>query len=70
MSVNKWDEPNVSIGEKPILMESNITVFGTVKGEKYSIFRYDSLRNVPNSDDFVNSNYDYVYNFTAESESY
>jgi len=69
MSVNLWDEPNLSMGEKPIEMKSNITVFDTEVGKQYQIFRYDDLNNVPYGD-YQDSKYSYVYYFTAEKNTY
>ena len=33
MNVNRWDEPNISTGEKPVQLTANITVYGTEEGK-------------------------------------
>ena len=73
LSVNRSDEPNVSLGETAVNLKGTVTVSNLTPGKKYVLLRFDDLSNVPTSGDaaaFLASRYDYMTAFTAESATW
>lgn len=68
LSVNAWDEPNVTLGESPELLNAAITARSLKPGTEYVLLRYTDYESVPDSD-FMNSSADEVARFVAESSS-
>lgn len=73
LNVNIPNEPNVSIGEKPVMMQGTVTIYDLVPGRDYALLRYNSYKNVPTSGDsqtFLKSNYHRSYEFKANNSTY
>lgn len=47
ISLTRWDEPNVTLGEAPTMLEAAITVSSLSPGKKYVLLRYDDHTKVP-----------------------
>lgn len=47
LSVDVYDEPNVSQGASPVLMNAAITVSGLQSGESYMLLRYNDYESIP-----------------------
>ena len=47
LTVDQWDEPNVSQGEAPRQMHARLLVSGLTKGQKYAILRFDDVGKMP-----------------------
>jgi hypothetical protein len=73
LKVDKSDEPNLSLGASPVLMQGTITVFNLVPDRNYVLLRYKSYTEVPSSGDvkaFLESKYYKRYNFKATDSAY
>lgn len=60
MTVERWDEPNVSLGAEPVPMRAAVTVTGLERGRTYALLRYDSVQDLPASGgvgEYLASNY-------------
>jgi hypothetical protein len=68
LSVDRWDEPNVTLGEPPVLLNANITVESLTPGEDYALLRYNNYALVPSSDFDPDGASSTVY-FTASGSS-
>ena len=66
VSLNRWDEPNVSIGESPVLLNATIKVEGLQPGARYALLRYNNYATVPASG-FSPSNASAVTYFAASA---
>ncbi len=64
LSVDRWDEPNVTLGEQPVMLHANATVSGLNIGSRYALLRYDGYRHLPSAN-FSPINADAVFYFTA-----
>jgi len=64
LSIDSWDEPNVTIGEAPIQLNATIRVSLLTVGRSYLLLRYDDYRKVP-SRDFHNSSFNSARSFVA-----
>lgn len=64
LAVDRDDEPDTRSGEKPVLMKGTVTVTGLASGQKYSIYRWNSVK----------AAFDYsvtpVHTFTADSTTF
>jgi hypothetical protein len=47
LTINRWDEPNVSIGESPATITATIKIDSLVIGENYALLRYNTFSSVP-----------------------
>ncbi|CAF4582435.1 unnamed protein product, partial [Rotaria sp. Silwood2] len=73
LKVDRSNEPNLSLGAKPVLMQGTVTVFGLVFGRNYVLLRYKSYTEVPSSGNataFLNSKYYKRHNFRATNTTY
>ncbi len=73
LEINLSDEPNLSIGDPPVLMQGTITVFELESDQDYVLLRYDSHKHVPTSGDvqtFLRSKYSERHDFRANSDIY
>jgi len=68
LTLDKWNEPNVSIGESAIMMKSKINIDSLNIGTKYALLRYNNYTSVPSSG-FNPSNASSVVYFTATASS-
>ena len=68
LSVNRSNEPNVSLGEKAKNLKGTITVSALTPGAKYALLRYDDVAKMPTSGGsavYLASDYDYKTEFIA-----
>ncbi len=49
LSINRWDEPNVSIGEAPESITATIKIDSLTAGENYALLRYNVFALIPSS---------------------
>ncbi|CAF1148962.1 unnamed protein product [Didymodactylos carnosus] len=73
LSVNSWDEPNISRGAKTKLLQGTVVVSNLRPNQKYVLLRYDDYKVVPtsgNESKFLNSKYDYRYDFQANGDTW
>lgn len=49
ITVERWDEPNVSLGADPAQMKASVTVSGLNKGRTYALLRYNGFQDVPSN---------------------
>lgn len=49
LTINRWDEPNVSIGESPATITATIKIDSLIIGESYALLRYNTFSSVPSS---------------------
>ena len=49
LTIDRWNEPNVSIGELPVLVNAKITIDSLTLGNKYALLRYDNYTTVPST---------------------
>jgi hypothetical protein len=66
LSINRWDEPNVTLGESPVQLNATATISDLNIGSKYALLRYNNYTSVPSSN-FNPLNADEVFYFTAAS---
>ncbi|MFM2375911.1 MAG: hypothetical protein RLZZ165_1008 [Bacteroidota bacterium] len=69
LSVNRWDEPNVSLGESPVLLTGTLVAESLQTGGRYVLLRYDSYLKVPSSG-FNPGGADTAIYFTAAGPTY
>ena len=65
LSVDRWDEPDVVAGEKPVTLHGTLAIESLVPGKTYSLLRYDDYRKVPDSDFLAKGGYNWRHKFTA-----
>ncbi|CAF1462459.1 unnamed protein product [Didymodactylos carnosus] len=71
--VNSWDEPNISLGAKPKILKGKIIVSNLISNQNYVLLRYNTYKTVPASgkeSQFLNSKYDYRYDFLANGSTW
>lgn len=66
LSIDSWDEPNISLGENPKVLHATITADSLTAGQKYALLRYNNYLNVPSSN-FNPLTADSAIYFTASS---
>lgn len=66
LSIDRWDEPNVSLGESPVKLNATINISGLTVGINYALLRYNTYTHVPSSD-FNPLNADGVRYFSASA---
>ncbi|MFN8398173.1 MAG: T9SS type A sorting domain-containing protein [Bacteroidia bacterium] len=49
MSINRWDEPNVTQGENPVLLTGTLVAESLQVGNRYALLRYNDYHLVPSS---------------------
>jgi len=49
LSINRWDEPNVTLGEQAVMLHGTITIDSLVSGTKYALLRYNDYTTLPSS---------------------
>jgi len=69
LSVDDWEEPNITLGEAPKTLNATIQVDGLSVGRSYLLLRYDDYRNVP-SGNFRESSFDSSREFVPETGTY
>jgi len=47
LSVNRWDEPNVTLGEAAVTLNGTITIDSLTTGTKYALLRYNDYTTLP-----------------------
>ncbi|CAF2513620.1 unnamed protein product [Rotaria sp. Silwood2] len=73
LKVNLSNEPNVSMGADPVIMQGTVVVLDLVPDRNYVLLRYNSYKQVPKSGDtqaFLRSNYHKHHEFRADSCTY
>jgi len=68
LEMDSWSEPNVSVGEGPILLNATIIVESLEVGQSYVLLRYEDYESAPVSG-FSMANSDHHINFTAGERS-
>jgi len=49
LSIVRWDEPNVTLGESPVLLNAVITIDSLNIGQQYALLRYNNYALIPSS---------------------
>lgn len=49
LSISRWDEPNITLGEMPTQLTANIEIDSLTVGEKYTLLRYNNYASVPST---------------------
>jgi hypothetical protein len=68
LSVNRWDEPNVSQGQSPVTLTATVTIGSLVPNKSYCLLRYDNYQNVPTKN-FPSSAFSVKQTFTASADT-
>ena len=68
IEMERWSEPNVSVGKDPVLFSATVIVGSLEVGESYVLLRYDDHESVPVSG-FSIANSDHHINFTADGKA-
>ena len=68
LKVDRWDEPNISLGEAPVKMNATIQVSSLAAGSAYVLLRYDDYHNVPTSN-YLTSAYTTATTFVATNNT-
>lgn len=68
LSIDSWNEPNVSLGEAPKKINATIHINSLIPGQKYVLLKYTDYTKVPDRD-FINSSADKVNAFIATGSS-
>lgn len=73
LTVDRSDEPNLSLNASPVLMQGTVTVFNLTPKQNYVLLRYNTYTAVPstgNAKAFLNSKYYKRHNFQATKSTY
>jgi len=69
LAVDRWDEPDVIEGQRPVQLTGTVTVESLTVGDSYTLYRFDGYKSVP-----TDSNYEVGYTskhtFTATGTTY
>lgn len=68
LSIDAWDEPNVTAGENPREVHATIKISSLTEGMNYVMLKYTDYGKVPDQD-FLNSQADQIKAFTATGSS-
>ena len=66
LSIDRWDEPNVTLGQLPVMMHATATMSGLTIGSQYALLRYNGYTYVPSAN-FSPLHADGVFYFTASA---
>ena len=66
LSIDRWDEPNVTLGEQPVMLHAVATLSGLTAGNQYALLRYNGYAHVPSAN-FVPLQADGAFYFTASA---
>lgn len=69
LHIHSWEEPNVSLGNSPVLMNGTLTIGPLEKGKFYSLLRYNRYQDVPD-ENFTESQYSTIQTFEAIDTSH
>jgi hypothetical protein len=69
LTLNRWTEPDLIKGERPVTLKAVVTVTSLVKGKTYALLRYDNYRNVPTKN-FLSSAYTVSLSFVAAGNTF
>ena len=64
LSVNRWDEPNVTLGKSPVTLTAQVRISSLTPGKYYTLLRYDDYRKIPTKN-FLASTYTRATTFKA-----
>ena len=67
LKLNRWDEPNVSLGDSPAQLTATVTIRSLAAGSHYALLRYNTYTSVPTSG-YLTSAYSTSTIFTATSD--
>ena len=68
ITVDFWDEPNISLGEAPRDMHASVLVSGLTRGRDYALLRFDDWSKVPHDGDaaaFLHADFAARFDFQA-----
>lgn len=65
LSIDRWDEPNLVAGQKPVTLHGTLTVKSLVPGKSYSLLRYDDHQKVPDAKFIARGGYKWRHSFAA-----
>lgn len=65
LSIDRWDEPVVVAGQKPVTLHGTLAIKSLVSGKKYSLLRYDDHSKVPEAKFLAKGGYAWRHQFTA-----
>ena len=65
LNVDRWDEPNMVAGEKPVTMHGTLTIRSLVSGKTYVLLKYDDYQKVPHAAFLAKAGYTWKHRFTA-----
>ncbi len=66
LSIDRWDEPNVTLGEQPVMLHAVATISHLTVGTQYALLRYNDYTHVPPGN-FDPLTADEVFYFTAST---
>jgi hypothetical protein len=70
LSVDSWEEPNVSKGEKPKILHASVSVSRLSTGKKYLLLKYTDVSRIPKSNFAAKKRMaDQVTSFTASASA-
>ncbi len=71
LTVDRWSEPNISKGAKPVVMTAKVKVRALTVGTSYALLRYDDYHKVP-IDHYLTSSFSRktVFKATGTSQSF
>jgi len=67
--IDRWDEPNVTLGESAVLLNATITIENLISGEHYVLLRYNDYTAVP-SQGFTPAGASSYISFTASGATF
>ncbi len=70
LSIDRWDEPNVVVGERAVTLHATLTIGRLAPGKTYSLLRYDDYRRVPEAAFVAKGGYVWKYRFKAVGAAY
>ena len=66
LKIDRWDEPNVTLSESPVMLHATATITNLSIGSKYALLKYTDYTHIPSSN-FDPLNADGVFYFTASA---
>jgi len=64
--IDRWDEPNITLGQAPVMLHATATMTGLTIGNEYALLRYNNYTHVP-STNFDPLYADGTFYFTASA---
>ena len=68
LTLDRWDEPNVTLGDSPVMLHAIATISGLAVDSQYALLRYNTFTHVPTSN-FNPQTADEAFYFTATAST-